>query len=93
MSPLAARPAPVICTMDANEAVANLAYRASEVIVIYPITHASAMANKGARQNAPSFMSFEVTSEQQADIAPFLEAVKQLVHDAGLVLVSASPRG
>lgn len=46
---------------------------------------------KGARQKAPSFMSFEVTSEQQADIAPFLEEVKKLVHDAGLVLVSATP--
>jgi NAD-dependent dihydropyrimidine dehydrogenase PreA subunit len=46
---------------------------------------------KGARQKAPSFMSFEVTSEQQADIAPFLDEVKKLVHDAGLVLVSATP--
>jgi len=46
---------------------------------------------KGARQKAPSFMTFEVTSEQQADISPFLEKVKALVHDAGLVLVSANP--
>lgn len=46
---------------------------------------------KGARQKAPSFMSFEVTSEQQADITPFLEEVKKLVHDSGLVLVSATP--
>ncbi len=46
---------------------------------------------KGARQKAPSFMSFEVTSEQQASIAPFLEDVKKLVHDAGLVLVAATP--
>lgn len=46
---------------------------------------------KGARHKAPSFMSFELTSEQQADIAPFLEEVKKLVHDAGLVLVSATP--
>lgn len=45
----------------------------------------------GARQKAPSFMRFEVTSEQQADIAPFLDEVKKLVHDAGLVLVSATP--
>src|SRR5579863_1945941 len=30
-------------TMDANEAVANVAYRASEVIAIYPITPSSAM--------------------------------------------------
>ncbi len=33
----------VIRTMDANEAVAQVAYRASEVIAIYPITPASAM--------------------------------------------------
>src|SRR5450631_1993824 len=30
-------------TMDANEAVANVAYRASEVIAIYPITPSSPM--------------------------------------------------
>lgn len=48
---------------------------------------------KGARQKAPSFMSFEVTSEQQEDIQPFLNSVKGLVHDAGLVLVSAMPVG
>ncbi len=48
---------------------------------------------KGARQKAPSYMSFEVTSEQQEDITPFLESVKGLVHDAGLVLVSATPVG
>ncbi len=30
-------------TLDANEAVANMAYRASEVIAIYPITPASPM--------------------------------------------------
>ena len=30
-------------TMDANEAVANVAYRASEVITIYPITPSSPM--------------------------------------------------
>jgi len=46
---------------------------------------------KGARQKAPSFMSFEITSETQADVTPFLEEVKRLVHDAGLVLVSATP--
>ena len=43
---------------------------------------------KGARQGAPSFMSFEITSESQADIRPFLSEVKALVRDAGLVLVS-----
>jgi hypothetical protein len=46
---------------------------------------------KGARQKAPSYMYFEVTSEQQEAIAPFLEEVKKLIHDAGLVLVSATP--
>lgn len=43
---------------------------------------------KGARQKAPSYMSFEVTSERQEDIGPFLVEVRALVHDAGLVLVS-----
>ena len=46
---------------------------------------------KGARQKAPSFMSFEVTSERQEAIAPFLDEVKKLVQDAGLVLVAATP--
>jgi NAD-dependent dihydropyrimidine dehydrogenase PreA subunit len=43
---------------------------------------------KGARQKAPSFMSFELTSERQEAVAPFLTEVKKLIHDAGLVLVS-----
>jgi len=46
---------------------------------------------KGARQKAPSYMSFEVTSERQEAIAPFLDEVKKLVQDAGLVLVAATP--
>jgi ActR/RegA family two-component response regulator len=48
---------------------------------------------KAARQKAPSYMTFEVTSEQQEDITPFLEQVRALVHEAGLVLVSATPVG
>jgi NAD-dependent dihydropyrimidine dehydrogenase PreA subunit len=48
---------------------------------------------KGARQKAPSYMTFEVTSEQQEDISPFLEQVRTLVHEVGLVLVSATPIG
>lgn len=48
---------------------------------------------KGARQKAPSYMSFEVTSEQQEDIKPFLDQIRTLVHDTGLVLVSATPIG
>jgi len=43
---------------------------------------------KGARQKAPSYMTFEITSEEQSDIEPFLQQVKALIHDAGLVLVS-----
>lgn len=46
---------------------------------------------KGARQKAPSFMTFEVTSERQEQVAPFLERVTALVRDAGLVLVAATP--
>ena len=43
---------------------------------------------KGARQKAPSYMSFEVTSEEQQDVTTFLAEVKALVHDTGLVLVA-----
>jgi ferredoxin len=43
---------------------------------------------KGARQKAPSFMSFELTSENQEDVGAFLVEVARLVHEAGLVLVS-----
>jgi ferredoxin len=43
---------------------------------------------KGAKQKAPSYMTFEVTSEQQEDVGAFLGEIKALVHDAGLVYVS-----
>jgi NAD-dependent dihydropyrimidine dehydrogenase PreA subunit len=43
---------------------------------------------KGAKQKAPSYLTFEVTSEQQKEVGPFLAEVKKLVHDAGLVYVS-----
>jgi NAD-dependent dihydropyrimidine dehydrogenase PreA subunit len=46
---------------------------------------------KGAAQKAPSYMVFEVTSEQQEAVEPFLGRIKQLVTEVGLVLVSASP--
>lgn len=46
---------------------------------------------KGARQKAPSFMSFVVTSERQEAVVPFLERVTALVREAGLVLVTATP--
>ena len=44
-------------TMDANEAVAHVAYRASEVIAIYPITPSSPMgewADQWASENLPN---------------------------------------
>jgi pyruvate-ferredoxin/flavodoxin oxidoreductase len=43
VAPAPAPPAPRYRTLDANEAVASVAYRLSEVIAIYPITPASAM--------------------------------------------------
>lgn len=46
---------------------------------------------KGARQKAPSFLSFDVTSERQEAVVPFLDRIAVLVHEAGLVLVSAKP--
>jgi hypothetical protein len=46
---------------------------------------------KGARQKAPSFMSFEVTSEHQEAVAPFLDRVTALVREVGVVLVAATP--
>jgi hypothetical protein len=36
-------------------------------------------------------MSFEVTSERQEAVAPYLDRVTALVRDAGLVLVAATP--
>src|ERR671924_1820012 len=44
-------------TMDANEAVANVAYRLNEVIAIYPITPSSAMgewADQWASEGVPN---------------------------------------
>src|ERR671936_94899 len=44
-------------TMDANEVVANVAYRVNEVITIYPITPSSAMgewADEWASQGVPN---------------------------------------
>jgi NAD-dependent dihydropyrimidine dehydrogenase PreA subunit/ElaB/YqjD/DUF883 family membrane-anchored ribosome-binding protein len=43
---------------------------------------------KGAMENTPSFMSFEVTSTEQADIQEFLPEVRDLIRRNGLVLVS-----
>jgi len=43
---------------------------------------------KGALEKAPAFMSFEITSTEQEDIQDFLPAVRTLIRDNGLVLVS-----
>jgi NAD-dependent dihydropyrimidine dehydrogenase PreA subunit len=45
---------------------------------------------KGARAKTPCFMSFEVTSESQDDVEPFLEEVRALIRDAALVLVATT---
>ena len=45
---------------------------------------------KGARAKAPSYMTFEVTSEDQREIAPFLEEVKALIRETALVLVGTT---
>ena len=43
---------------------------------------------KGAREKAPSFMSFEVTSTQQEDIHAFLPAIRDLIRQNGFILVN-----
>ena len=43
---------------------------------------------QGATQKTPAFMSFEVTSTEQEDIQGFLPAVRALIRDNGLTLVS-----
>ena len=63
-----------ICMVDANEAVASVAYRASEVIVIYPIT--------------PSTIMVEVCDEWAASKRPNIWAdvpeLVQLQSEAGV---------
>ncbi len=53
-------------TVDGNEAVASIAYRVSELIAIYPITPASAMA--------PSTRSWRLTRDSGLCIASILDA-------------------
>lgn len=43
---------------------------------------------KGAFENTPSFMAFEVTSTEQADIQEFLPEVRDLIRRNGLVLTN-----
>ena len=48
---------------------------------------------KGARLKAPSYMVFEVASEKQEDVTPFLDQIREVVHKADLVLASVTPVG
>ena len=51
---------PLVGMLDANDAVASVAYRASEVIAIYPITPSSGMAevcDEWAAQDRPNIWS------------------------------------
>lgn len=48
---------------------------------------------KGALQQTPSFMSFEVTSTEQDDIQTFLSEVRASITDNGLTLVSEHKLG
>jgi len=43
---------------------------------------------QGAMQKTPSFMAFDVTSTEQADIQGFLDGVRDLIRRNGLTLVS-----
>src|SRR5689334_3350837 len=58
-------------TVDANEAVASVAYRASEVIAIYPITPSSAMgewADQWAGERRPNLWgTVPLVQEMQAE--------------------------
>ena len=57
LAPPAARAGPRRATLDGNEAAAHVAYQASEVIAIYPITPSSAMgeqADQWAAQRRPN---------------------------------------
>jgi NAD-dependent dihydropyrimidine dehydrogenase PreA subunit len=48
---------------------------------------------QGAREHTPSFMSFDVVSTEQADVAEFVTEVRQLVRQNDLVLIDAQAKG
>ncbi|MCD6475803.1 MAG: ferredoxin family protein [Anaerolineaceae bacterium] len=50
--------------------------------------HLSTPTIKGAAENTPSFMSFDVTSTEQSAIQEFLPEVHDLIRRNGLVLIS-----
>ena len=43
---------------------------------------------QGAREKTPSFMQFDVVSTQQEDVIPFLEQLRQLIHQNNLIVVA-----
>jgi ferredoxin len=63
-----------------------------ELVKDYPFdfiyVNLSVPSVKGAFENTPSFMSFEVTSTEQADIQEFLPLVRDLIRRNGLILSS-----
>lgn len=68
---MAKTPTPKFKTMDANEAVASVAYRLSEVIAIYPITPSSPMAescDEWAAKHMPNLWNnVPVVEEMQSE--------------------------
>jgi len=45
---------------------------------------------QGSAEHTPSWMTFEVTSTEYAEIAPFMERLRELVRANGLVWVNES---
>src|SRR5262249_61060243 len=68
-------------TMDANEAVANVAYRLNEVIAIYPITPSSAMgewADQWASEGMPNIWgSVPQVVEMKAKAVPLVPSTER----------------
>ena len=57
-------------TMDANEAVANVAYRLNEVIAIYPITPSSPMGEWADQWSSEGVANIWGTVPQVIEIQP-----------------------
>ena len=69
-------------TLDANEAVADVAYRSSEVIAIYPITPASIMGehadswSAGGRRNSWGIVPEVVEMQSEGGVAGHVQSAK-----------------
>lgn len=65
-----------------------------ELIAEHPVDITNLQLNvptvKGAREMAPSFMSFEVTSTRQEDINVFLPEIRERIRSNGFILVNES---